>query len=130
MKVVISRMYGYEVPYEVIMEYSNLSGIKINAFWDDFENNSEIEVKDPKEHDGELFINYRLENGDMFFGESIARTDPFLIKSVEKYNQERYYPGLFLRLKIIEIPDDVDWKIAYDSEWGNEWIEEKHRTWR
>ena len=30
-------------------------------------------------------------------------------------------------LKIIEIPDDVDWIIEeYD---GNEWVAEKHRTW-
>jgi len=30
-------------------------------------------------------------------------------------------------LKIVEIPDDVDWEINEDD--GSEWIAEKHRTW-
>ena len=30
-------------------------------------------------------------------------------------------------LKMVEIPDDVEWEIAdYD---GKEWVAEKHRTW-
>lgn len=32
------------------------------------------------------------------------------------------------RLEIVTIPDDVEWQIEeYD---GNEWVAEKHRTWR
>ena len=35
--------------------------------------------------------------------------------------------GRFAKLKIVEIPDGVEWKIAeYD---GLEWVAEKHRTW-
>jgi hypothetical protein len=34
----------------------------------------------------------------------------------------------FATLKIVEIPDDVDWIIQeYD---GTEWVAERHRTWR
>jgi hypothetical protein len=35
--------------------------------------------------------------------------------------------GAFAELKVIEIPDGVEWQIdEYD---GTEWIAEKHRTW-
>jgi hypothetical protein len=35
--------------------------------------------------------------------------------------------GDFAELKVVEIPDDVQWQIEeYD---GKEWIAEKHRTW-
>ncbi len=33
----------------------------------------------------------------------------------------------FAKLKVVEIPDDVDWEVEnYD---GIEWIAEKHRIW-
>jgi hypothetical protein len=35
--------------------------------------------------------------------------------------------GACADLKIVEVPDEVDWYIEeYD---GNEWVAEKHRTW-
>jgi len=35
--------------------------------------------------------------------------------------------GKYAKLKIVEIPDDVNWYIEeYD---GNEWVAERHRTW-
>jgi len=35
--------------------------------------------------------------------------------------------GSYSRLKIVEVPDDVEWEVdEYD---GNEWVAEKHRTW-
>jgi hypothetical protein len=36
--------------------------------------------------------------------------------------------GRYVGLKIVEIPDDVDWEIANDD--GMEWVAERHRTWR
>lgn len=54
------------------------------------------------------------------------RTDPILISVIEDLGSEKV-SGEWARIKIIEIPDDVDWQIGeYD---GIEWIEEKHRTW-
>ena len=51
------------------------------------------------------------------------RTDPKLIEYIENTPVEKHGS-----LKIVEIPDDVDWIIEnYD---GEEWISEKHRTWR
>lgn len=55
----------------------------------------------------------------------IERNDPALVEVVEKLGDKAN--GCFSKLKIVEIPDDVEWDIAeYD---GLEWIEEVHRTW-
>ena len=36
--------------------------------------------------------------------------------------------GKYSELRIVEVPDEVDWQIdEYD---GQEWVAEKHRTWR
>lgn len=60
----------------------------------------------------------------------IARNDPRLVKVVKKLGPYKSHAdgkeGDFL--KIVKIPDDVDWEIKnYD---GIEWIAEKHRTWK
>ena len=55
----------------------------------------------------------------------IPRDDPVLIEVVEKLGLEAN--GHFAELKIVEIPDDVNWYIEeYD---GREHIAERHRTW-
>jgi hypothetical protein len=55
----------------------------------------------------------------------IERNDPILIQIVEEMKEEAN--GLHSSLKIVEIPDDVEWIIQeYD---GAEHISEKHRTW-
>lgn len=54
------------------------------------------------------------------------RTDPDLIEVIEELGKEAN--GLFADLKIIKVPSDVKWEInEYD---GQEWVAEKHRTWR
>lgn len=55
----------------------------------------------------------------------IARNDPKLVECVEKLGEEANY--IYAKLKVVEIPDDVNWKIGeYD---GLEWVEEVHRRW-
>ena len=55
----------------------------------------------------------------------IDRTDPDLIVAVETLGNKAN--GEYAELKIVEIPDNVEWEIAeYD---GTEWVAEKHRTW-
>lgn len=55
----------------------------------------------------------------------IARNDPKLVECVEKLGEEAN--GAYAELKVIEIPDDVNWEIGeYD---GLEWVEEVHRRW-
>lgn len=55
----------------------------------------------------------------------IARNEPCLIATVEQLGESA--DGYYAKLKIVEIPDDVEWKIEeYD---GLEWVAEVHRTW-
>lgn len=56
----------------------------------------------------------------------IDRDDPILVQVVQELG--KYANGPHANLKIVEIPADVYWQIdEYD---GNEWVAEKHRTWR
>lgn len=53
------------------------------------------------------------------------RTDPKLVECVETLGD--IASGSLAKLKVVEIPDDVEWEIDdYD---GVEWIAEVHRTW-
>lgn len=53
------------------------------------------------------------------------RGDPLLVQVVEELGEASY--GGYANLKVVEIPDDVDYEIdEYD---GMEHVAEKHRTW-
>jgi len=69
---------------------------------------------------------YNKAYGEQTFSpRDIPRNDDLLIRLVEEMGQEA--GGRFASLKIVEIPDGVDWQIEeYD---GAEWVAEKHRTW-
>jgi len=57
---------------------------------------------------------------------SEQRTNPDIIECVEKLGSEMA-SGKFASLKIIEIPDNIEWEIdEYD---GTEQVAEKHQTW-
>jgi len=53
------------------------------------------------------------------------RDDPDLIAAVEELGEDA--GGGFSALKVVEIPDDVDWRVEQFG--GKEWVAEKHRTW-
>lgn len=56
----------------------------------------------------------------------LERDDPKLIAAIEKIGLKES-SGQHAELKIVEIPDDVEWTIKeYD---GIEWVAEKHQTW-
>jgi hypothetical protein len=60
-----------------------------------------------------------------FHDRDIARDDPILVQVVQELGIDAN--SRYSELKIVEIPDDVEWQIdEYD---GNEWVAEKHRTW-
>ena len=60
-----------------------------------------------------------------FHEDGLSRDDPNLIKVIETLGEKAN--GRFSQLKIVEIPDNVEWTIdEYD---GAEWVAEKHRTW-
>lgn len=56
----------------------------------------------------------------------IARNDKDLILAIETVGIEKS-AGPWADLKIVEVPDDVEWTIEEHD--GIEWIAEKHRTW-
>jgi len=59
------------------------------------------------------------------YDDDIKRNDPILIEIVGQLGEAAN--GTFAELKVVEIPDDIQWQIAeYD---GDEWVAEKHRTW-
>lgn len=53
------------------------------------------------------------------------RDDPDMIQAIEELGEESYC--YYCGLKIIQIPDDVDWQIECDE--FHEWVAEKHRKW-
>ena len=59
-----------------------------------------------------------------FYYYDIPRECPVLVEMVERGD----VGGTFSDLKVVEIPDDVNWYVAeYD---GMEHVAERHRTWR
>jgi hypothetical protein len=61
-----------------------------------------------------------------WYERDIPRDDPYLIKIVRDLGMGAN--GTHANLKIVELPPDVEWEVEeYD---GNEWVAEKHRTWR
>ena len=71
--------------------------------------------------------NYGLVNGKDYYlsVRDIERDDKILVKVVEELKEKSW--GDCAELKIVEIPDDVDYTIEeYD---GNEHIAEKHQIW-
>lgn len=56
----------------------------------------------------------------------IVRHDPIFVEVVE--NLKEFANSDVCRLKVIDIPDDVEYIIC-ENEMGEEWIAEKHRTW-
>jgi len=59
------------------------------------------------------------------YWENNKRDSPRLVAVIEKLGKKA--SGEMGELKIVEIPDDVEWTIKeYD---GKEWVAEVHRTW-
>jgi len=102
MKVVINACHGgFGLSKEAQDLYAKLKGIELGEY-----NKSYFFYDNLSVHD-------------------IPRDDPALIQVVEQLGGEA--ANRFSELKIVEIPDDVEWTIAeYD---GLEWVAEAHRTW-
>lgn len=58
-----------------------------------------------------------------------TRADPFFVKLLEEYGIEKVMTKFGKNhLKIVDIPDDVNWHIAY-PDLGPMWVGEDARTW-
>lgn len=135
MEIVINIQYGgFGLSHNAIMEeYAKLKGINLYAYVDS--SNDKI-----REYDGtnggndDSFVFYYTKKIDkiedsaasFFSVNNIKRDDPALIETVRILGTKANTPYSYL--KIVEIPDDVNWRII-EREGGKEIIEEVHRIW-
>lgn len=146
MEIVINGCYGgFGLSHKAIMKYAELKGIKLHVWHDDI-----ILKHDPNAtFDNALFVHYstktkeeydkyskiwdktkikdrsKLEDSGYFCQRDIERTDPILVEIVKLLGKKAN--GRCAELRIIEIPDNVEWEIdEYD---GMEHVAEKHKTW-
>jgi len=146
-KIVINRCHGgFGLSCKGVMYYAKLKRIKLYAYvkkWEDdlfagrpYDSTDETIIPfDKQKSKGEpLIIHYATKEGLKNRRElckyywdpnDIKRDDPALVKTVEDLGEKAN--GRFAKLKVVEIPDDVEWEITeYD---GLEQVEEKHRVW-
>jgi len=145
-RIVINSCYGgFGLSYEGVMYYAKLKGIKLYAYVEKWTDN--LYAHKPYNIYDETIIPFekrkgktppliyyatkeglknRNELGKYLWNENdIKRDDPALVKTVEDLGERAN--GYAAELKVVEIPDDVDWEITeYD---GLEQVEEKHRVW-
>lgn len=131
-KVVINSWYGgFGLSHKATMRYAEIKGITLYPWLND------ITKKVYAEHavigNDELLHHYctspvvdeKYERESYFWVKNIPRDDPALIQVVEEMGEAAN--GRFAELRIVEIPDDVDFTIEECN--GVEWIAEKHKTW-
>jgi hypothetical protein len=134
MKIVINKCYGgFGLSYKAVMRYAELSGFTLYASVEKSIGDYGHLIPYNERNKDPFIIYYHTkplknetypEESD-FYERDIKRDDLNLVKVVEELGNEA--GGRFSRLRIVEIPDGVDYEIEeYD---GMEWIAEKHRTW-
>lgn len=134
MKIVINSCYG-GFSLSNIAEKEYLKRIGKESYFYAFqldgtykkvsENSDDILTLTLTKDFGEIIRRGDIPNDVHFGGRDIKRNDPILVSIIE--NMGKKANGRYAELKVIEIPDGVDWEISeYD---GHETIEEKHRSW-
>jgi hypothetical protein len=139
MKIAVNKCYGgFSLSPLATKRYGELKGIQVYFYKQTkyrFKDGCDEYVKTDNLNDNNFSIyaytkDYGtkikiLENECYFSNRPEDRSDPDLIKVIEELGNQAN--GRCANIKIIDIPDDVEWEIEeYD---GSEWISEKHRTW-
>ena len=120
MKIVINRCFGgfgiSNIAFEKLLERKGIAFDKV----EDEENRAFLGASYYKA--GHAGDNEHYLSNYQFYED---RADPDLIAVIEEMAKDA--EGWAADIKIVEIPDDVEWQISeYD---GMEWVAEKHRTW-
>jgi len=113
-RIVINTCYGgFDLSFEAKKLYLELAGI-------------EYILDQQLDRDRQIRLGHRIiVNDTEWHSRSIDRDDPILVSVIYRLGSKAN--GNHAKLKVVEIPLDVEWNIAeYD---GKEWVEEKHRTW-
>jgi hypothetical protein len=123
-KVVINTRHGgFELSQKAIQKLIDEHGYEVTGVKDgEYENPDADIVSDEgvfEDKDvAEAFLMHTFVDS--------KRADPSLVQVVEELGEEEA-SGRLSNLKVVEIPDDVDWKIVNRE--GVEHVAEKHRTW-
>lgn len=141
MKIAINKCYGgFDLSHkaiEMIMKRKGLGCYKYKQTKYKFSDGvAEYTRLDDDDYESSLFIHYsttdlgkkieEIPNENYWYYGDLERTDEELISVIEELGEES--SGSLGSVKVVEIPDDVDWEIEdYD---GIESIHEKHRVWQ
>jgi hypothetical protein len=114
--IVINRAHGgFSLSRAALLLYLDLAGIDYTSV-----------PQQDRDTQTRLGDNILVEGKPFFDRFDIARDDPALVATVRRLGSKA--DGDYAKLKIVEVPADVDWYIEdYD---GKEWVAEKHRTWK
>ena len=138
MKVVINTCHGgFGLSHEAMLRYAEIKNIKL--YPEDTGYGSYTYYTVPKDkrtphcsswHDLSIEertrLNEQWRNERIYDGE-IPRNDEVLVQIVKELGSKKA-SGRFANLKVVNIPDEVEWEIDdYD---GMEIVAEVHRTWR
>jgi hypothetical protein len=133
MKIVVNSDFGgFGLSHEALELLAKKKGKQL--YWFDITDIDSIEPISGSPKDEHLFVlaytvpNPNLDDNDwdsVFDEDDISRSDVDLVSTVEELGNKAN--GRSARLRIVEVPDDVEWIIEnYD---GREHIAEVHRTW-
>lgn len=116
MKIVINRCFGgFGLSDDAMHQYLQKKQIVYEVEVDQYNRNLFCTVAtNPDESDKDFIWDCNFE-----------RNDPVLVQVIEEMGPEAN--GACADLKVVEIPDDVEWHIAeYD---GQEHVAQDHKTW-
>ena len=137
MKIVLNKCYGgFGLSPIAIKGYLKLKGKDCFFYQKDYKtgmlNRVSVEVATTydisltKDYGEQIKEDWKSFDADYFYCNDIERTDLDLIKVVETLG-ESISSGSCAKLKVVEIPDDIEYEIdEYD---GIESIHETHRSW-
>ena len=137
MKIVLNKCYGgFGLSPIAIKEYLKLKGKDCFFYQTDYKtgmlNRVSVEVATTydisltKDYGEQIKEDWKSFDADYFYCNDIERTDLDLIKVFETLG-ESISSGSCAKLKVVEIPDDIEYEIdEYD---GIESIHETHRSW-
>ena len=115
MKVVINSSYGgFYLSSEAHILYAKLKGYNVISRGDDT---------------FQTFYKNEESDENIIDDWNIDRTDSDLVQVVETLG-EKAGQGKYIKLKVVEIPDDVKGIIRRSETNGGEYIAEEHRTWK
>jgi len=132
-KVVINTCHGgFGLSHEAVLAYLEQSGVQVWAEADKkyYLVPPELRIVGTPTNWHSMTLEQRQAHNaayseTVFYDRDLARDDPCLVQVVEQLGAVAN--GRCADLKVVEIPDDVNWYIEeYD---GREWVAERHRTW-